>query len=122
MENQGILKLHKPIKVNGMERREFLYDFDALTTRDIMSLGKGRAAMGLGNATSQELDTYAQLALFMRAAIRADSELDESDLERMSGRDAIRAQRLGRDFFLADMLEEVSEDEEPDTSDESSEI
>ena len=122
MENQGILQLHRPIKVNGVERTEILYDFDALTTRDVMALGKGRAAMGLGNATSQELDTYAQLALFMRAAIRADSSLDEADLERMSGRDAIRAQRLGRDFFLADMLEEVSEDEDPDTSDESLEI
>ena len=116
MENQGILKLTKPVKVNGQERTEILYDFDALVVDDIITLDKGRSAAGLSSAATQELDAYAQFAVFMRAAMRADAAWDESDIKRMNATDALRAKRLGRDFFFASADEEDSEVTPEETS------
>ena len=116
IENKGVLKLSRPLEVNGSYMHEIPYDFDAMTAEDIITLDKGRLALGLSVTVSQELDPYSQFALFVRAAIRADNALDEMDLKRLSARDALKAQRLGRDFFLADETAEDSEDAAPESS------
>lgn len=103
----GVLKLTKPIMINGQETKEIKYNFDELTAQDLLNVGRKYKAAG--NVVGvQELDPDYHLYIFAESAIKADSELDITDIFRMGAKDATKAQGLVRGFFFIDS-EDTSE-------------
>ena len=109
----GALKLRKPIYINGAERKEVRYDFDALTVTDMLDIDKARGAEGRVQPVIPKLEGYTQFMLFCAAAAKVDSAIAPEDLMRMSAHDGMAAQELARDFLL-----ESSEDGEEEISEE----
>ena len=93
------LKLKKPIKIDGEERTEIEYDFEALTGNDIQQATAELSKKGI-MVTTIELDTNYHAAIFAKA-----SGLMVEDLTRFSAKDYAKATTLVRDFFLIDSEE-----------------
>ena len=96
---KNVLKLRKPIMVDGVEKTELEYDLDSLSGDDVK-----QAVNDLQNAgimpTIVELDINYHAAIFAKA-----TGLDFVDMSRLSARDYTKATALVRDFFLADVEE-----------------
>ncbi|MCI5549788.1 MAG: phage tail assembly protein [Clostridiales bacterium] len=107
-----ILKLKKPIKINGETVTEIPYDFDLLTGEDICAIDRQRAVDGVMPAIVPKLDGYAHSAMFAQAVAKVNAHIAPEDLKRLSARDYMEAQQLARTFMLSD-----SEDGADATSD-----
>lgn len=92
------LKLTKPIMINGDEFAELPYDFESMTARDKLNIGKQIKSDGIP-ITVEELDTDYHLYLFAGAVKKADSSIDFADVFRMSAKDAQQGAKLARNFF-----------------------
>lgn len=90
----AILKLKKPIMVDGKELSELKYDLNKLTPNDIDLVLGELIKQGIMVATT-ELDTNFHRALFALAA-----GIDILDMKRMSAIDYLKAGNLVRDFLL----------------------
>lgn len=95
----SILKLKKPVMIDGEEKTEIKYDFDDLTGDDIQQATKELSKAGI-MVTTIELDNNYHAAIFAKA-----SGLMFEDMRRFSAKDYAKATTLVRDFFLADMVE-----------------
>jgi hypothetical protein len=94
-----ILKLSKPIMVNGNELKELAYDFENMTAQDKLNAGKNYKKAG--NVISvQELDSDYHMYIFAEAAAKSNEGLDINDVLRMSAKDSAKAEGLVRDFFF----------------------
>jgi hypothetical protein len=92
------LKLSKPIMINGGEVSELPYNFDDMTARDKLNVGKRIKGDNLP-VTVEEIDTDYHLYLFAGAVAKANSEIDISDVMRISAKDARKGAVLARNFF-----------------------
>lgn len=94
-----ILKLRKPIDINGEEVSELKYNFEDMTARD-----KGDATREYkkaGNVVSvQELDPDYHIYLFAAAVKKDNPSIEIDDVLRISAKDASKAEGLVRDFFF----------------------
>lgn len=95
----AILKLKKPIKIDGEERTELEYDLEALTGNDIQQATKELNKSGI-MITTIELDSNYHAALFAKSA-----NLMFEDMNRLSAKDYAKATTLVRDFFLTDLAD-----------------
>ena len=95
----AILKLKKPIKIDGEEKHELEYDFEELTGADVQQVTTELSKKGI-MVTTLELDTNYHAAIFAKA-----SGLMLEDLNRLSAKDYAKATTLVRDFFLIDTAE-----------------
>jgi hypothetical protein len=94
-----VLKLSKPVDINGASIKELPYNFEEMTARDKAVATK--AFKQAGNVVSvQELDPDYHLYLFAAAAKKANSSVEVEDVLRISAKDATRAEALARDFFF----------------------
>lgn len=93
-----VLKLSKPIKVNGEEVKELPYDFENMTAKDKIEAGKEMKAAGIP-MTVAEIDSDYHFYLFAKAVNKANSAITTEDVMRMSAKDADRAAALARNFF-----------------------
>lgn len=96
--NNNVLKLSKPIMVNGKEVNEIPFDLDNMTAQDKMNASKRYVKDG-NIVTVQELDPSYHIYLFTEAVIKANPELDATDVMRINAKDAAKAEKLVRDFF-----------------------
>lgn len=118
------IELINPITINGKKRKEFEYDFNAITC-DQFCLASSYASAkatelnqkGILNAAVMEQDSNLHMYLGMMAIIAADLSVDITDLERITGYDLVKLAQLGRNF-IAGRSEETSS---PSSSDEQSE-
>lgn len=94
-----VLKLKKPVKINGDETTEISYDLESLTGKEVSQATKELQSRGMIIGTV-ELDTNYHAALF---AIAAGISLE--DMERFSLSDYTKATTKVRNFFLADLEE-----------------
>lgn len=101
-----VLKLSKPIKIDGKEVNEIPYDFENMTAKDKIEASKEMKAAGIP-PTVAELDTDYHLYLFAAAAKKADPKIDTSDIMRISAKDADKAATLARNFFYLDSAESL---------------
>lgn len=112
-----IIKLSKPLLVNGKELNELPYDLENVTSDQFIkaeSVAKSKATdFTFGVA---ENDYAFHLELGFAAIMAADGSIDQSDLERITGRDLIEVMRVGRNF-IGDSSE--SQDEATSESEES---
>ena len=109
--SKEILKLVSPIKVNGETIKQLAYDVQLLTARDILTANKNKLkSMGNVDASQKvaELDTDLHFYVGMQAIIKLNPSVDVSDLENVGGVDAYKLMQIGRSFFRADSLGDVS--------------
>lgn len=98
-----VLKLKKPVMIDGESKTEIPYDLDALTGADIELVYNQLKKKGIA-VGAIEIDTSYHMALFAQAA-----GIDYEDVKRMSARDCKNAVVAVRSFFVSD-LEESSEE------------
>lgn len=94
-----ILKLSKPVMIDGEEKTEISYDLEGLTGEDCQQATKELQKLSIVISTV-ELDTNYHAALFARAA-----GIAYTDMQRFSLKDYTKATTKVRDFFLADLAE-----------------
>ena len=97
-------KLKKPIMVNGEEVKELPYDFDSLTAKDKLEVGKKFKTAGF-TGSLQELDPDYHLFVFVQAVIKADNSISEQDVMRISMQDAVTVSSKVRNYFFIDSEE-----------------
>ena len=104
-EKENILKLRKPIFIDGKEVSEIPYDFEELTGKDVDDAFKAARKNGYMITGAYEMDPIIGGYMFAQAA-----GIDYLDLERLSAKDFAKAGSLGRDFFIADLGGDQAED------------
>lgn len=99
-EQEGILKLKKPLMVNGKELNELPYDFEELTAKDLHKISKDLKSKGIP-VTVLALDYEFQLSTFSEAVKKKNHNIILNDILRLSAHDAMRATGLARSFLIA---------------------
>ena len=99
------LTLQNPITINGKKVKTLTYDTDAITVgmfadADARKL-RATSNKGGGSAGACELDYSLHAYLAMMAIVAVNSDIDVSDLERISGPDVMELMRIGRNFTTA---------------------
>lgn len=97
-------KLSKPIMIDNKEVKELPYDFEAMTAKDKIDVGKEMKTAGIPISVA-EIDPDYHLYLFAKAVSKADPSITTADVMRMSAKDADRAAALARAFFYLDSEE-----------------
>ena len=108
-----ILKLRKPLLVNGKEKKELKYDFEELTAQDMDRAGKYLKDDG-SYINVAELDAGYHYKIFCIAVMKQDPEISVTDMSRLSGVDYLTASRRSRDFFIGNSAE-LSQEATSDT-------
>lgn len=95
-----ILKLRKPLMVNGEEITEIPYDFESMTVGNKLMVTKNMTAAGYAMTQMEEFDPVYHLFLFAKAVEVATKEkIVTTDVLRMSALDGKEAGALARSFF-----------------------
>lgn len=89
-----VLKLKKPVEINGELTKEIPYDLESLTGNDISDAIKMLASRGI-MVTLTETDSNYHAAIFA-----ISTGLDFSDIQNLSAKDYQKACNIVRDFFL----------------------
>ena len=110
----NVLKLRKPLLVNGVELTEIPYDFEKLGVEDIIEADKHRQDDTGVPSIIPTIDRATQFELFARAVEKVRPDIDRADLKRMGYKDAVAAMVLVRDFTNAG--DDDPEAEEPEES------
>ncbi len=92
----SVLKLVKPIEIDGETKDEVNYDLENLTGDSIENAIKRMQKQGYV-PTVQELDPILHAHIFAEAA-----GIDYLDVRRFSAKDYLNAVSAVRDFFLSD--------------------
>ena len=100
----NVLTLTKPIFIDGKEVKELIYDFESMTARDKLNVGKRIKSDGIPISV-EELDTDYHMYLFAGAVVKANPEMDMSDVFRLSAKDIQKGSKLARSFFYVNSEE-----------------
>ncbi|MCR4442143.1 MAG: hypothetical protein QHH10_08270 [Peptococcaceae bacterium] len=95
-----VLELKKPIMINGEEVSAIAYDFDAMTLQDMVNAEKYMTEQGCVTITTEELNMTWHSYFFAYSAAKANKGTDVSDYLRLTGRDALKARELAKNFLL----------------------
>ena len=94
-----------PITINGKKVKTLTYDTDAITVGMFADAEarklRATSNKGGGSAGACELDYSLHAYLAMMAIVAVNSDIDVSDLERISGPDVMELMRIGRNFTTA---------------------
>lgn len=99
-----VLKLSKPIMINGEEVKELPYDFENMTAKDKIEAGKEMKAAGVPMSVA-EIDSDYHFYLFAKAVNKANPSITIQDVMRLSAKDADKAAALARNFFYLGSVE-----------------
>jgi len=113
---QNIIKLKKPITIDGKQVSEISYDADEITAVLYAEAdAKKKVAAGMKNVSispAVEFDFGLHLYMGFAAAIAVNPGYTFEDLERVKGADVMAFSNVGRNFLLqSDTSEESSSDE-----------
>lgn len=103
-EEENVLKLEKPIKINGKTVDRLPYDFEGMTARDKLRVGKHMKKDGIPISV-EDIDGDYHTYLFAAAVCKADPSIDLKDVLRISAKDSRMGSKLARDFFYLDLEE-----------------
>lgn len=98
----AVLKLKKPVMIDGESKTEIIYDLDSLTGGDIELVSNQLKKKGISTGAI-EIDINYHMALFAQSA-----GIDYEDVKRMSAKDCQNAVVAVRGFFMSDS-EELSD-------------
>lgn len=107
-EQEGVYKLKKPLMVNGEEKTELHYDFDAITAKDIMQVSRDLKSKGVVVMMAQ-FDDENLINLFAKAVAKVDNSVTLNDLMRLSAKDTFKIVALTRSFFYKEDSEDTQE-------------
>lgn len=93
-----VLTLTKPVFINDEEVKELTYNFEDMTARDKINVGRRIKQDGIA-VSVEELDADYHMYLFAGAVVKANPTYDISDVLRLSAKDAQRGAALARNFF-----------------------
>lgn len=114
--SKEIIKLSKPLVVNGQKLKELSYTLD-LDVDDIFIANNNRAKAHNNVDTTMKLvefDTELHLYAGMQAIIKLNPTIDITDLKRLSGPDVNHLFKIGRTFFTqTGSVEDLEISEEP---------
>jgi len=91
----GILKLKKPVLIDGEEVTEIEYDLDEVTGENLENAFKEVTKSGYIVSASYELDPVVGAHIFAEC-----SGIDYTDIKRFNMADYNRAAVIVRDFFI----------------------
>jgi len=97
---KGVLKLKNPIMINNEEVKEVNYNFDSLTLEDMVQAEKQLTLSGCVAITTEEFNMSWHSILFAYTAAKTNKGTAPQDYMRLSGRDAIKARELAKNFIL----------------------
>lgn len=98
-QGAGVLKLKKPLMLDGREVQELPYDFDALTTKDVIEVDTERSRGGGNPVYVQSFDPGFKTRLFARAVGKKLPNCTYEDLLRLPLRDGAAAMALSAGFL-----------------------
>lgn len=98
-----VLKLKKPVMIDGENKTEITYDLDSLTGADVELVYNQLKKKGIA-VGAIEIDTSYHMAIFAQAA-----GIDYEDVKRMSAKDCKNAVVAVRAFFVNDSEESSDE-------------
>lgn len=115
MSNQ-VLKLKKPININGVSLSSVEYNTDEITSQQFAEADsrKMRASGSKGGNLSGavELDYGLHLYLGFAAIVAVNPSYDVADLERIKGPDVMEIMKIGRNFTLGSGGKSAADDSE----------
>lgn len=114
-----ILKLKTPIKINGEEVSELSYDTNEITSEAFIAAEarKFKAAGRQGiTAGALEMDYSMHLQLGFAAIVAVNPKIDYNDLSRLKGADLNAVVRIGRNFIIASVADESTDDSQENIS------
>lgn len=95
-----VLKLKKPLAIDGQDVTELAYDFEQMSMADTIAVSTNMGMAGAVMTTAEELDPTYHAYLFAQAVqVASKGKISVADVMRMSALDARRAATLARDFF-----------------------
>lgn len=96
------LKLQNPIKINGKTVTKLTYDTSKITAAQFCEAERLKVAASGSQPNMQpiEFDHSFHLYLGFMAVIAVNPDIDVTDLERVSGFDAMQLARVGQNFTL----------------------
>ena len=109
-----ILKLAKPLLVNGKKRTELKYDTSILTISDLSNAEtlKFKLVPAEQAASSvAQTDNILHLCVAVMAVLRCEPEVSEEDMQRLEGYDVVQLSRIGQRFFIGS-ASEIAENSE----------
>ena len=99
-DHTNVLKLSRPLMVDGEELQELPYNFEKMTARDKLMVTVEMAAAGLPQTTVEDVDPAYQLILFAKAVeVASGGKIAVPDVLRISAKDAQQGGTLARSFF-----------------------
>lgn len=102
-EEQNVIKLTKPLKVNGVDLSELTYDISKISINDLADIEKERSKI-LGPQAGTifrvaQNDNLMHTLLGMHAVIKCNPQIDINDLNRLEGYDLCQIALAGIRFF-----------------------
>lgn len=107
-ETSKSITLLKPIMVNGEQVTAIPYDFESITAKDHLKIGRDLKSKGTVVAIEQ-FDGEYLLNLFAKAVSKVSTSIILNDLMRLSSKDYTKIIRLTRDFFYREQQEELQD-------------
>lgn len=98
-QGAGTLQLKKPLLLDGVETRELPYDFDALTTKDVIDADTDRTRSGGNPVYVDRFDPAFKMRLFAKAVGKRLPHCTYEDLLRLPLRDGSQAMGLSMRFL-----------------------
>ena len=97
---KGVIKLKRPVKIDGAEVSELSYDTDKITM-DHYCRAANRSIVKGGGPTGANVavDAGMQIYLGMYACIAENPGYDVADMERVTGHDLIEFMKVGLSFI-----------------------
>lgn len=103
METMNLLH---SIEVNGEEKKKFEYDVEKLTAEQFIHCS---TKAGMVSNRIMELNATLHEKLGQYAIINLNREVDESDLDRLTGRDIVALATIGRNMFAQEECIKIDE-------------
>lgn len=105
------ITLDMPIMINGVQRKEFNYDAEEITTEMFIECCQRASANSKFkvNLTQKENDYVLHMYLGMAAVIAVNPEISFEDLERVKGFDTLKFTDVGWLFILRQSGEHSTE-------------
>lgn len=104
-----ILKLIKPLLINGVKRTELTYDIEQVTVEGVANAESLKAKMGVtAVGTVAQTDFLLHICLGMQAVIAVNNDITEDDLKRLQQFDVCQLAKVGTRFFIKPEEQEQS--------------
>lgn len=113
MAEENIIKLKRPITIDGKKITDLAYDTDEITIGlQAKAEVESKKIGSTGEVKLQESDYTYHIFLGMAAVLAVNPSFDWNDLKRIKGKDLNKLAVVGRSYFLESEASEESSSED----------